>query len=383
MQKSLDEIPSPDASQSPASTDVSTTAAEAEAAAAPATAKATLRVILAETARFGACLVLVSLVMIVLLEVCLRVFVVHPFSLGYVATHPTRNYQLVAGYRGTTYDKVLEINSYGMRDEERAPDPKAFRVAVFGDSLTFGQGVEEPKLYSKQLQGLLARESAVPVQVFNFAVPGYATALGVDRWKEIQPQFRPDVVIFQFSILNECLPTTKDSAKAAANARPIVRTTKDALRKLYMYDYLAGRFYGAFQPLPVMDPRAVEKRYADDSPGWLQCRELFTEIASFARSSDARVVFALISHTALGPLAEEPPSVAPKLTTALDQAGLKYHVMTDDSLRPYAGKEDALNVRPDDPHFSELRHTLVATRLHDYLKATGSVSREAIHGSAP
>ncbi|HQY63664.1 MAG: SGNH/GDSL hydrolase family protein [Myxococcales bacterium] len=378
MQKSLDEIPSPDASQSPASADASAPAAETSGLAPAVTA----RTIMAETVRFGACFGIVFLVMTVILEVCLRVFVVHPFSLGYVATHPTRNYQLVPGYRGTTYDKVLEINSYGMRDEERAPNPSAFRVAVFGDSLTFGQGVEEPKLYSKQLQGLLASDSATPVQVFNFAVPGYATALGVDRWREIQPQFRPDLVIFQFSIANECLPTSKDSAKAAANARPIVRKTKDTLRLLYTYDYLAARFYGALQPAPVMDPRAVEKRYADDSPGWLQCRELFTEIASFARSSRTRVVLALVSQTALGPLVDEPP-VTPKLTAALDEAGLKFHVMTDDVLRPYAGNEGALNVRFDDPHFSELRHTLVAKRLHDYLKATGSVSREAIHGSAP
>lgn len=379
MEQSLDERPSPDVDV------VENSASPLEEAPPPATSAvgpdSKIRGIVTDCTRFAACLVIVFLVMAGLLEVCLRVFVVHPFSLGYLATHPTRNYELVAGYRGTTYDKVLEINSYGMRDEERAPNPNAFRVAVFGDSLTFGQGVEEPKLYSKQLQGLLSSESAVPVQVFNFAVPGYSTALGVDRWQEIQPQFRPDLVIFQFSIANECLATTKGSAKAAANARPLVRKTKDAFRKLYAYDYLAARFYGAFQPAPVMDPRAVEKRYADDSPGWIQCRELFTEIASFARSANARVVLALVSHTALGALAEE-PSVTPKLTAALDQAGLKFHVMTDDVLRPYAGNEGALNVRPDDPHFSELRHTLVAKRLHDYLKATGSVSREAIHGSA-
>ena len=54
--------------------------------------------------------------------------------------------------------------------------------------------------------------------------------------------------------------------------------------------------------------------------------------------------------------------------TALDEAHLPHHLYIDDALRAYAGREELLNVRPDDHHFNEAGHDLIAAALAKYIE---------------
>lgn len=88
-------------------------------------------------------------------------------------------------------DAAERLNSLGMRDAE--PTDAAHRIAVIGDSITYGPGVPMtetwPKLLERRLPG---------VGVLNFAVPGYATEQEVETLRVKGLAYDPDTVIVQY-----------------------------------------------------------------------------------------------------------------------------------------------------------------------------------------
>jgi lysophospholipase L1-like esterase len=104
------------------------------------------------------------------------------------------------GARGPT-------NSYGMRDAEPLPAgaPGVLRVAVLGDSFSFGLGVERDETYPAVLEALLRATPETarrPVDVLNFGVGGYSTAdeARVLEYKALA--WSPDLVIVGY-VLND------------------------------------------------------------------------------------------------------------------------------------------------------------------------------------
>lgn len=63
----------------------------------------------------------------------------------------------------------VSLNSRGYRDREIGPkDPNRYRIAIIGDSFTFGNGVEEPDRFSNLIQAFLGPQ----YEVLNFGHPG-------------------------------------------------------------------------------------------------------------------------------------------------------------------------------------------------------------------
>ena len=100
------------------------------------------------------------------------------------------------GWRARVPATRIRTNSYGMRGPEFSFDkpPGTLRVAVAGDSFTFGQGVEEDEAFV-QVAGALLRESGVATEVLNFGVPGHATPQSVALVRERVVPTDPDVVL--------------------------------------------------------------------------------------------------------------------------------------------------------------------------------------------
>jgi lysophospholipase L1-like esterase len=88
---------------------------------------------------------------------------------------------------------VYRINAHGMRDRPREIDKPAGmrRIAVLGDSITFGYWVAEEDAFPHQLEGLLGPG----VEVLNFGVPGYNLEQETEILRERALGFSPDVVI--------------------------------------------------------------------------------------------------------------------------------------------------------------------------------------------
>jgi lysophospholipase L1-like esterase len=94
----------------------------------------------------------------------------------------------------------VEINSKGMRDREHEYEPEngVFRIALLGDSLAWGWGVENGECFAD----LLEERLSPGVEVINLAVPGYGTdqelwMLNREGWK-----YHPDLVVLCM-ILND------------------------------------------------------------------------------------------------------------------------------------------------------------------------------------
>lgn len=119
------------------------------------------------------------------------------------------------GYRWSENDKLVyelfpdytikslnaKINSQGLHDRY-FPEKKAlgvFRIAVIGDSNSFGWKVGTAHGFPKILEGILDIAQDRSFEVINFSVPGYNTAQEYELLKDKVLRFNPDMVILQFT----------------------------------------------------------------------------------------------------------------------------------------------------------------------------------------
>jgi hypothetical protein len=92
----------------------------------------------------------------------------------------------------------FHANADGLRDERDFPEeatPGVLRVAIFGDSYTFGDEVAFADTWGEHLEADLAARG-VPAEVLNFGVSAYGMDQAYLRWKQIGRRFHPDVVVF-------------------------------------------------------------------------------------------------------------------------------------------------------------------------------------------
>lgn len=93
------------------------------------------------------------------------------------------------------FDTTVTTNSMGLRDHEIGPK-QGYRVAILGDSFTWGYGVEA----SERFSDLLALKTGV--ETINFGLSGYGTIqyyLMLDRVLSL----KPDLVIIAFCLQND------------------------------------------------------------------------------------------------------------------------------------------------------------------------------------
>lgn len=93
---------------------------------------------------------------------------------------PGLAYELAPNMEKSFRGMEVSTNSAGMRDRNRlrAREPSTFRIALLGDSVTFGYGVEVDDVYARVLERMLngsERMQGRRFEVLNFAVTGYST----------------------------------------------------------------------------------------------------------------------------------------------------------------------------------------------------------------
>lgn len=108
-------------------------------------------------------------------------------------------FSLIAADRERRY--LIRANSLGFRGPEVAPrkPPHTFRITVFGDSSSFGWGVDEADTWWSLLRAELQhRYPATPIEVANFAIPGDSSAYGRLLFEQFAPRFESDLTILGF-----------------------------------------------------------------------------------------------------------------------------------------------------------------------------------------
>jgi lysophospholipase L1-like esterase len=110
------------------------------------------------------------------------------------------DYELVPGSSGFGKEgEFISVNSWGMRDHEVAKEktPGLKRIAVIGDSFTFGMGVDLGDTYVKQLERRL-RAQGMSVEVLNFGVSGYNMWQYRIVFERRVLAFNPDLIVVGF-----------------------------------------------------------------------------------------------------------------------------------------------------------------------------------------
>jgi hypothetical protein len=136
---------------------------------------------------------------------------------------PTRRLnRLLAGYRRNESEAALRYDAKpgwsprplhrlanGLRDTDaagirgtveyaREPRPGVLRIAVFGDSYTYGAEVRDEDSWPRVLERDLG-ERGIPTEVLNFGVGAYGMGQAYLRWRILGQGYEPDLVTFGFN----------------------------------------------------------------------------------------------------------------------------------------------------------------------------------------
>lgn len=157
----------------------------------------------------------------------------------------------------------VRINSAGFRDREwTAADMTGLRIAVLGDSVTFGHDVVEDRIWCRLLESSLrARESVRGsggrrIVVQNFSVPGYGVEHGARVFDDVIAPTRPAVVVMTVAPYAIRPLRERNDPALAAVGRWLRRTA---------LSQCARRVLGRTEPEPPVNRLRVDAEPTQDS----------------------------------------------------------------------------------------------------------------------
>jgi len=93
---------------------------------------------------------------------------------------------------------VHTADEYGFRNISKQSNYKKPLVLIVGDSYTYGHNVLNHQTYPHRLQKILHDEN-IGMDVINAGIQGYGPDQTYIQLKQLIPQFKPDIVIWNFS----------------------------------------------------------------------------------------------------------------------------------------------------------------------------------------
>ncbi len=136
----------------------------------------------------------------------------HP---DFIMRHPEYIFTLTPGYKGTVKIALhnrtdiqpvkISISEQGLRDNYIGPkEPDELRIALVGDSFTFGWGVDDDQTLDNYLEALLEKQFPDRViTVINGGVGNYGPWQSLGLFKERILPLKPDIVLFQALVAND------------------------------------------------------------------------------------------------------------------------------------------------------------------------------------
>lgn len=97
-------------------------------------------------------------------------------------------------FETTEFHYTAHINSLGLRDRELPAHPGAYRIAVIGDSYTYGWGVESEQTWVRLVEDKL-RAEGYDVELINLGKPGSGPPFYAELAEKAIPVLHPDLVI--------------------------------------------------------------------------------------------------------------------------------------------------------------------------------------------
>jgi lysophospholipase L1-like esterase len=113
--------------------------------------------------------------------------------------NPVLMWEYRPNFQAMKWGSVISTNEHGFRDRERSVAKKDGwrRVAIVGDSVTLGIGVDGEKTFSRRIEDLIQeRRRTAKVEIFGFAVDSYNTMQVMEMVRQRVLPFRPDRVVY-------------------------------------------------------------------------------------------------------------------------------------------------------------------------------------------
>jgi hypothetical protein len=155
------------------------------------------------------------------------------------------------------------INAAGYRGPQRPrpPTPGVLRIALLGDSSTFGMGVCEDHTFAALL------ERALPdTEVLNFGVIGFSAFQGEKLLEGRALSYRPQVILAAFGAVDELLPASgydvDDKFALTSRVDPRLAVWRDRLRALRVFQLVERALAGR------SDRQEVERRARENLDKW-------------------------------------------------------------------------------------------------------------------
>ncbi len=124
-----------------------------------------------------------------------------PEKIFRLSENPTLRYEHVPNI---VYENYV-INKHGLRGKEfpREKSADVFRIAVVGDSISFGWNVAEGQAWPDVLQRLLddhPKSEDTSYQVLNYAVTGYNASQIAEMVTQRVAQWKPDLILYGYCL---------------------------------------------------------------------------------------------------------------------------------------------------------------------------------------
>ncbi len=152
----------------------------------------------------------------------------------------TNTFSLIPSDRRQTYR--VRSNSLGFRGAEPLPvrTKNSIRIAIFGDSSSFGWGVNEEDTFGIQLRARLKNAHPnLEFEVINFGIPGDSSAYGRLIAERFIPELSPDIAIIAFGANDAKLVYTPHTAQVERfRAGQALQTLRLVARESALYRLL-------------------------------------------------------------------------------------------------------------------------------------------------
>ncbi len=275
-------------------------------------------------------------------------------------------YELAPNIERFARGALNRTNSFGMRDREPHVDGgrRMRRMAVLGDSFTFGWGVSVEQTYPDVLEKLLNESNADAGTVFdvlNFGDGGYGTRDEVLVLEHKALRWKPEVVVLSY-VLND--PETDP-----------VSPLHDYYQKVewWQHSHLLRLLAKARRNWDVLrwgNGDYFKYLHAPGSPKWQGLREAFTDLRRLASGGGAQVLVVIFPWNATIPWRDYPYGPLHKQVADLARAE-GFHAL--DLLEAWSKHPpQQLTLNADDEHPSPLGHRVAAEAILEKLRAANT-----------
>jgi lysophospholipase L1-like esterase len=214
---------------------------------------------------------------------------------------PELVYGLLPGADLQVHGARVLVSADGRRIPENGeppPRPGALRVALLGDSTAFGWGVAFHQSYGAVLCARLEALTSRPVDLRNWAVPGYNTAQEAALYRKAVRAWKPDLVIIHRDP-NDCEPAAWSLRYGYLDPTYGDNPLHSALIKAFIRRIGEGRIARQRAQVGRLHEHEITAQFISGGPLFEENLRAFADIAAAVRDDATTAVVVLYNSSVL------------------------------------------------------------------------------------